>query len=296
MHPETITEKHALIARGHGPTKCLNCGHEFEGNFCSHCGQTAHTHEINWHYIWHEIPHSVWHVDRGILFTLRELCTRPGHTIREFLEGKRVNHYRPLALLLILGGVLVFVMHSLDLSMAKLNEAAYYRPDTSAEARTFRLQMNQFMEEKMTILNIAFLPFFAFGYWLVFRRKGYNYPQLLVVQTFTANFGMLLSLIMFITVWALGGSSSTFGKLSFASLFISMLYRVIVDIQLFQGKMRVRSIVSRSISGYVVSYLVLFVPIMVGAISYGIYMGVKSSKQAAKQPAAAVQQVTPKTK
>ena len=215
-------------------TDCLNCGQVIQANFCGHCGQSAHTHAVNWHYIWHEIPHSVWHVDRGILFTIRQLCTRPGHTIREFLEGKRVNHYRPLALLLLLGGLLVLVMHSLDLSMAKLSQDAY-RTDASAEAKAFGMRMNQFMEEKMTILNIAFLPFFAFGYWLAFRRKGYSYPQLLVAQTFTANFGMLLSFVMFITVWALRGSSSTYGKLSFAMLFISMIYRVIVDLQLFQG-------------------------------------------------------------
>jgi hypothetical protein len=295
MHAETITEKHSHAAHGHGPTKCLNCGHEFEGNFCNQCGQSAHTHAINWHYIWHEIPHSVGHIDRGILFTLRQLCTRPGHTIREFLEGKRVNHYRPLALLILLGAVLVFVMNGLDLSMAKLNNAAYASSNADAEAKAFMAQYNEFVEKKMTLLNMLFLPFFAFGSWLAFRRKGYNYPQLLVAQTFTANFGMLLSLLIFLIVWALGGSSSTFGKLSFASMFISLIYKIIVDVQLFQGKLRKRSIVMRSISGYVLGYVALLVPVMIGALGFGIYMGMNNPKKinANKKPAATVQQVAP---
>ena len=44
---------------------CKNCGTEFNGNFCSNCGQPAKLKRIDAHYIKHEIEH-VLHYDKGI--------------------------------------------------------------------------------------------------------------------------------------------------------------------------------------------------------------------------------------
>lgn len=67
-------------------TTCKNCNHNFKGNFCNNCGQTANTHEINFTSILHEIQHGIFHIDKGILYTSKELFRRPGHTIREYLD------------------------------------------------------------------------------------------------------------------------------------------------------------------------------------------------------------------
>ncbi len=78
-------------------TKCKNCNHDLKGNFCNNCGQTKETHEINFKSILHEIQHSIFHIDKGILYTTKELFIRPGLTIREYLHGKRVKHFKPFA-------------------------------------------------------------------------------------------------------------------------------------------------------------------------------------------------------
>jgi len=76
---------------------CKNCNNLYDGNYCNHCGQSANTHEINFKSILHEVQHSLLHIDKGILYTTKELLLRPGKTISDYLNGKRVKHFKPFA-------------------------------------------------------------------------------------------------------------------------------------------------------------------------------------------------------
>ncbi|MFD2569010.1 DUF3667 domain-containing protein [Spirosoma soli] len=274
-----------------GLVNCQNCDHEYVGRYCSQCGQRADTHPVNWHYIWHEIPHSVWHVDHGIVYTLRQLLTRPGHTIREFLEGKRVNHYRPLALLLMLGAVLLFVQHGLGVSYMKASQEMLNSKDASAGAQAFQAELNQWIERNQNLLYILMIPFFAFGYRLMFRRQRYNYPEMLVAQTFITNIHLLLSLAIVVLFWALGGSVAAFKIVMWVSAVAMLGYNVIVYYQLFQRRVRFFSVVWRSIIGYAIGYLSFFAFGMLILIGYFIYSAVKDpSAFKSQKPTTTVQQ------
>lgn len=87
---------------------CANCGRPIDGpeqNFCPVCGQRTPVHRINWHFLGHELQHGIFHVDGGIIYSLRQLLTRPGHTIREYIRGRRVPHFKPVLMIMILGAV-----------------------------------------------------------------------------------------------------------------------------------------------------------------------------------------------
>ena len=93
---------------------CKNCDQTYSGHFCNNCGQPADTHKLNLHFIMHDIQHAFFHFDKGVLFTAKELFTRPGDSIREFIEGKRVKHFKPISLVIILAtlyGVLRHLFH-----------------------------------------------------------------------------------------------------------------------------------------------------------------------------------------
>ena len=50
-------------------SSCINCGHAVVGpdqTFCPACGQPTQPHRIDWHFLGHELEHSVLHMDRGI--------------------------------------------------------------------------------------------------------------------------------------------------------------------------------------------------------------------------------------
>ena len=90
------------------PQLCKNCEHTFQGNFCSNCGQKTNTNAIDFGFIVHEVPHSAFHLNKGIFYTIKEMSIRPGKTIKEYIDGKRVNHFPPLTYLLILTSLFVF--------------------------------------------------------------------------------------------------------------------------------------------------------------------------------------------
>jgi hypothetical protein len=90
---------------------CLNCDNQYAGKLCPQCGQKSHTHRYTFAAILHDIPHSVFHVDRGLLYTFRQLMYSPGKAIKEFLTGKRVDHVSPFAYLILLCAIRTFIDH-----------------------------------------------------------------------------------------------------------------------------------------------------------------------------------------
>ena len=88
------------------PHTCLDCGAALTDRYCAHCGQPADTHRITLkHLLLHDLPHSVWHVDKGIAYTFYRMLTRPGLTIRGYLAGQRTRQFRPVSYLLLLAVV-----------------------------------------------------------------------------------------------------------------------------------------------------------------------------------------------
>ncbi len=92
-------------------TICKNCNNHFEGNFCNNCGHAADIHKLNMHFIGHDLQHGLFHFDNGIFYTIKQLLTRPGHTIREFIDGKRVKHFKPLSLVVVLATLYGLLYH-----------------------------------------------------------------------------------------------------------------------------------------------------------------------------------------
>jgi hypothetical protein len=58
---------------------CLNCNRKLEGNFCIHCGQSAEIHRFTVKHVFsHDFAHPIFHFDKGLFFSVKELFFRPG--------------------------------------------------------------------------------------------------------------------------------------------------------------------------------------------------------------------------
>lgn len=80
-------------------TTCLNCGTEFEGNFCPECGQNADTGRFTMRFIFENLVAAFTSKDGGLWFTLKNLFSRPGAMIVDNLNGKRRRYFSPFPLL-----------------------------------------------------------------------------------------------------------------------------------------------------------------------------------------------------
>ena len=91
---------------------CLNCNTEIAQNFCANCGQKKYK-RIDRKYIWDEVQYSTVHMNKGFFYSLKNTLKNPGKTARTFIDGNRVNHYKPIALAFILSGISAFIAYKM---------------------------------------------------------------------------------------------------------------------------------------------------------------------------------------
>ena len=80
---------------------CLNCNHDFMGNFCPYCSQPADTRRISWQSIMHGFMELWGFCKRSVPSTIWQLIYRPGYLILDYLRGHRVASYPPIKMLVI---------------------------------------------------------------------------------------------------------------------------------------------------------------------------------------------------
>jgi hypothetical protein len=91
---------------------CQNCNNPIEVNFCSNYGQKKYK-RIDKKYIWDEVQYTTIHTNKGFLYSIKKILKNPGKAAKEFIEGNRVNHYKPIALAFILSGISGFISYKI---------------------------------------------------------------------------------------------------------------------------------------------------------------------------------------
>lgn len=213
-------------------TTCKNCNSSFKGNFCHNCGQSAKTHRLDYHSIWHDIQHGLLHIDKGIFYTIIQLFTRPGHSIREYLEGKRLKHFKPVSLVIILATIYVILNHYLHIDLITAEENKISIKNFGLEMQFEAIQgtenplagvIRDFIDSHFALFQLLLLPFHAAASWLAFRKNGYNYIEHLVINAFLRGqaFIIAIALLPFIYFGIITGevSSNIFTVLQIICLF-----------------------------------------------------------------------------
>ena len=178
---------------------CQNCNHALHGKYCSNCGQPANTHRINLHFLWHDIQHGLLHMDKGILFTTKELFTRPGHSIREFIEGKRVKHFKPISLVLVLAGMYGFLSHYFEINLFANNIVADGNgTDVKAnEVKELLEKMTEWVSQHYAVSAILQIPIYTLATYICFKKAGYNFMEHFVINTFIMGQKLILHILTF---------------------------------------------------------------------------------------------------
>ena len=234
-------------APGGGPPAqhaCLDCGAALTNRFCSHCGQPADTHRITLkHLLLHDLPHSVWHVDKGLAFTFWQMLTRPGLTIRGYLAGQRTRQFRPVSYLLLLMGLSALVMSAFQANLqqavqaalaAQAAQAAQAAGAGSPPAALMAVVMERYLSigiKHPSLVQLVLLPLNALVAWQLLRRAGYNYAEVLLANAFVVGTITVLNLAIVLPALLVGNSA--FLLLSLKGAFIvTLVYTLWVNAQL----------------------------------------------------------------
>ena len=95
--------------------KCLNCGKEVLGNFCTNCGQKSQGTKIPIKFLVSDAIDGIFNIDNRAFTSIKALFWKPGAMTLEYLSGKRISHLPPFRLYLIFSVLYFFTISQLDL-------------------------------------------------------------------------------------------------------------------------------------------------------------------------------------
>lgn len=161
---------------------CKNCNADITSNFCPDCGQPTKLKRIDGHYIVHEIEH-VLHFERGILYTIRELLTKPGENIRKYLSENRSRLVKPIIFIILTSLIYTLISHFFHID-EYVNYGGF---EKSSIGSFFKWAQNNY-----GYLNILTSVFIALWLKVFFKKYGYNFYELLIMLCFVMGISMLL--------------------------------------------------------------------------------------------------------
>lgn len=141
--------------------RCKNCGDAIEKKFCPSCGQKIER-RLNFRRALEDMVRGITNGDSGVLLTVKELTVRPGKMIAEYLAGRRVIHFRPLPLLILLTGLITLFDDWIAGMSVEYQKAMETVNAISSDIDWF---------ETTPIQATMFIPAFALASWILFRRK-----------------------------------------------------------------------------------------------------------------------------
>lgn len=220
---------------------CKNCGSPLNENFCQRCGQKSDIHRITFKHLAHEFFHAITHADKGFLFLIKELISRPGFVAREYLDGKRKKYFNPLTFFVICSAIWALVV----------SKAHYFESIYSSRSRAsgssgsgmpewLAYYFSQSMKLVITqgkLVNLIILgPMLALLTWVFFFKKKINYAENLVLHAFLVGFMQLGLVIFFIPAFLLFGHAQL-NNYVYQGVF--MIYLMIAYQQFFRNHLAI---------------------------------------------------------
>ncbi|PKB15827.1 DUF3667 domain-containing protein [Flavobacterium sp. 5] len=243
-------------------TTCKNCHQTYTGHYCNNCGQPAETHKINIHYLWHDIQHGLLHFDKGIAYTAKQLFTRPGHSIREFIEGKRVRHFKPISLVMVLATAYIALIHILDIEMfVKTKEAVDTNPNINIE------KLGDWLSSHFAWITLVFIPLHTIGTAICFRKQGYNFIEYLVLNTYKASQKLYISILLIPLFYYYSGTTTILTITKIVMLIDFILY-FWTNEQFFNQLSKTKTFFLTLLT-HLIFWFIFFTIIVIGVFSFG---------------------------
>ncbi|MCH2034314.1 MAG: DUF3667 domain-containing protein [Tenacibaculum sp.] len=118
-------------------------------------------------------------LDKGLPYTIKELIIRPGHSIRNYVKGKRVLYFNYFSLLIILLSSNIFLSQYKSVSLIEMY---------GDEVLSGYLKLSKSYGK---ILKVIGIPLWAVIIYFVFRKAKQNYVENVVLSIYMLC-GMLI--------------------------------------------------------------------------------------------------------
>ena len=243
---------------------CKNCENKVDGNFCAHCGQNVKVDRLNLPNFLTEISDNVFQLNRGLFYTIKELFTRPGHAIRDFIQGKRKEYFKPIAYALTLSTIYFLVSQISDsptLIDDFLNGASDGVSDADkGDGSISNFPILEWLSNNYAYTTLLLIPIFSLASFISFLGLGINYLENIVINSYITgqqaifySFFMVMGTFFDINNWT-----------TLSAVIISVLFNLWAYVQFF-SKAKKSVVIIRLILTYLlfnIIFLIIFAAIV----------------------------------
>ncbi len=233
---------------------CKNCSEVIVGNFCSNCGQKKFK-RIDKKYIWNELQYTVFHTSNGLLYSVKNILKNPGKTTKEFIDGNRVNHYKPILLVFVLSGIATFLSFKV-LNLKEIMSTYFSQEHINSN---FMSDVIFFMSNYNSILMLLYIPLFALTTKIAFRKWGHNYYEHIVMNAYILSFYTLISIILVYPImFFFRHSPSVFYNITQFSILLVPIILILFFKEFYKDKplktiiLKVLAVIGLTILGYLI--------------------------------------------
>jgi len=155
-------------------------------NYCPNCGQKTSTKRFSLkNIISFEILSGIFTLDKGLLHTTKELFTRPGHSLREYMQGQRIGHFNAFSYLVLLSTVSYLLGEYSNVHLSDLMDDSQ---------RGFASSFEEFANDYPRLIYFINIPMMAIASWLFFKRSKVNMAEHVILNTYIAGASLLMTL------------------------------------------------------------------------------------------------------
>lgn len=245
---------------------CQHCNNDIHANFCSNCGQKRFK-RIDKRYVYDEVQYTLLHTNKGFLYTVKNLIQNPGKTAKNYIDGDRVNHYKPLLLTFVLCGISAFISFKI-IHMEKFMIEMY------KEQAKIMADFQSFITRYNTFLMLALIPLFSFGSYLSFKKWGHNYFEHIVINSYIISIWTIGNIILTYPLMYIFRNNMEILPLIFMLAFLIIPVVFIWFFKEFYSQKNTKSVMGRVALSLTINAAIYFGITIIGMIVYFAYLSV----------------------
>ena len=126
------------------------------------------------------------------MYSAKKIIRNPGKTAREFVEGNRVNHYKPLLLVFLLSGISAFISFKvigLDKLMAELYASQHMNSKMMNDMQTVMTSYN-------SLIMLLLIPIISLFTYLALKKWGQNYYEHIIMNAYALCFYIFICILL----------------------------------------------------------------------------------------------------
>lgn len=211
---------------------------------------------IDGHYISHEIQH-LFHLEKGFLYTVKELFIRPGKTVRTYLLMNRDKLMKPVVFVIFCSVIFTLVAHYLHI------EYKYFSTNDIEELKKQKITargIGEWLNKNIGYTNLIIGLFTSLWLKLLFWKSKFNLYEIIILMCYLLGEMMLFSTLIIFLVKFLKENSLILNPILGSILNNGILVYVIWGAGQFFGEKKV------------LNYLKSIIAIALGFFTYRLFL------------------------